>query len=234
MKIFLLLIPLWASAQSHDIYVHMMPWFETKETNGGTWGIHWTMANRNPDNIIDGKQDIASFYHPEIGAYASADPNVIDWQMGYMKTAGIKGIFLDWPGTTQAMDYPKNRENCEAIIAGTERAGLQFAVVYEDNNLNLAGVPDKIAQGTADMQYLQDNYFSKSNYVKVNGAPLLLDFGPQALFDANWDAIFTPLNPKPTFLTLWNQHQQGGSMVAGEYAWVYSNFLDGLNNWLVH
>lgn len=83
------------------------------------------------------------------------------------------------------------------------------------------------------MQYLQDNYFSKSNYVKVNGAPLLLDFGPQALFDADWDNIFAPLNPKPTFLTLWNQHQQGGSLVSGEYAWVYSNFLDGLNNWFV-
>ena len=150
MKTFtLLLLALYAlSAYGADVYVHMMPWFETKESNGGTWGIHWTMANRNPDNVVDGKQDIASYYHPEIGAYASSDPDVIDWQTGHMKTAGIKGIFLDWPGTTEAFDYPKNRQNAEAIIDGIDRAGLQFAVVYEDNNLNLAGVGDKIGQGT--------------------------------------------------------------------------------------
>lgn len=144
---FYILLFLFAATNGVDIYVHMMPWFETKETNGGAWGIHWTMANCNPDNVIDGKQDIASYFHPEIGAYASGDPDVIDWQMGQMKAAGIKGIFLDWPGTTQAYDYPKNVQNSEAIIAGTERAGLNFAIVYEDNNLNLASVPDKIGQG---------------------------------------------------------------------------------------
>ncbi|KAH0814702.1 hypothetical protein GEV33_008094 [Tenebrio molitor] len=232
MKVAVLLLFSWAfSAHGADVYVHMMPWFETKESNSGQWGIHWTMANRNPDNVVDGKQDIASFYHPEIGAYASGDPDVVDWQLGAMKTAGIKGAFIDWPGTTEAFDYPKNKENAEAIIDGTVRAGLQFAVVYEDNNLNLAGVGDKIAQGTADMQYVQSNYFSKGNYVQLDGAPLLLDFGPQALYDDNWDQIFSPLDPKPTFLTLWNQNQQGGSFVKGEYAWVYSNYLDGLNNW---
>jgi hypothetical protein len=233
MKVAVLSLFFWAfSAHGADVYVHMMPWFETKESNSGQWGIHWTMANRNPDNVVDGKQDIASFYHPEIGAYASGDPTVIDWQLGVMKTSGIAGIFLDWPGTTEYADYPKNKQNCEAIIDGTSRAGLQFAIVYEDNNLNLAGVPDKIAQGTADMQYLQSNYFNKGNYVQLDGAPLLLDFGPQALTDGGqWDQIFSPLDPKPTFLTLWYQHQQGGQFNKGEFAWIYQDFMDGLQNW---
>ncbi|XP_063911387.1 glycoprotein endo-alpha-1,2-mannosidase-like [Zophobas morio] len=185
-----------------EIYVHMMPWFETKETNNGTWGQHWTMANRNPDNIVDGVPEIASFYHPEIGPYASGDPDVIDWQLGHMKAAGISGIFLDWPGTTDAYEYAKNKENAEAIIEGTKRAGLKFAVVYEDNNLNLAAVPDKIAQGQADMEYLQSNYFTEDNYLQVKDAPLLLDFGPQALHDAEWDEVLEPLDPKATFVTL--------------------------------
>src|SRR6185437_6116967 len=37
--------------------------------------------------------------------------------------------------------------------------------------------------------------------------------------------------PKPpTFLTLWNQIDQGGKMAKGEFAWVYQNYMDGLKN----
>ncbi|KAJ3628844.1 hypothetical protein MTP99_013282 [Tenebrio molitor] len=216
-----------------EVFVHMMPWFETKETNNGTWGQHWTMVNDNPDNVTDGKQDIASFYHPEIGAYASGDPDVIDWQLGVMKAAGISGVFIDWPGTTEAYDYPKNKENCEAIIEGTERNGLKFAIVYEDNNLDLAAVPDKIGQAQADMEYLQTNYFTKDNYVFVDDTPLLMDFGPQVLKREQWDEVFEPLDPKPSFLTLWNQHQEGGQYCNGEFAWVWVDFIDGLDRWYV-
>lgn len=51
-----------------------MPWFETRETNtNGQWGIHWTMANKNPDNIIGegNKREIAAHYYPEIQPYGS-------------------------------------------------------------------------------------------------------------------------------------------------------------------
>ncbi|XP_063911388.1 glycoprotein endo-alpha-1,2-mannosidase-like [Zophobas morio] len=209
----------------------MMPWFETKETNNGTWGIHWTMDNEDPDVVINGKQDLASFYHPQIGPYASGDPDVVDWQLGVMKAAGISGVFIDWPGTVDFADYRKNKQNAEAIIDGTQRTGLKFAVVYEDHNLNLAFVPDQIGQATEDMAYLQENYFVKDNYLHVDEKPLLMDFGPQVLYEKMWDQIFTPIEPKPAFLTLWNQHLQGGSYCEGEYAWVWLDFLDGLTTW---
>ena len=73
------------------VYVHMMPWFETNETYNGTWGIHWTMATKNPDLIIDpatGRREIAAHYYPEIGPYASGDPDVIDYQLLLMKYSG--------------------------------------------------------------------------------------------------------------------------------------------------
>lgn len=143
----------------------MMPWFETKETNNGVWGLHWTMANRNPDNIVNGKPDIASYYHPLIGPYASSDPKVIDWQLGLMKLSGITGILMDWPGTSGALDYAGNLRNAEAIINACEAHGLEFGIVYEDHNLDLAGIPDKIGQGTKDMQYIQQNYVSKGKII---------------------------------------------------------------------
>src|ERR1700710_2917348 len=65
------------------VYAHIMPWFQTPQTLGGsTYGWHWTMNNRNP-NIIDssGQRQIASNYYPLTGPYDSTDPNIIEYQM---------------------------------------------------------------------------------------------------------------------------------------------------------
>lgn len=215
------------------VYVHVMPWFESKDSSGnGAWGIHWTMANKNPD-VVDGsgKRQIASFYYPLIGPYASGDKDVIEYQLLLMKYAGVDGVLIDWPGTTNALDYQKNVKNAEAIINLTSAVGLSFGIVYEDHNLDLAGVADKVGAAKADMVYLRDHYFSKSNYIKVNGAPLLLDFGPQTLKgESQWSAVFSPLSQKPTFLPLWYQQGDAGSNASGEFAWIYSDFTTGLKN----
>jgi hypothetical protein len=219
---------------SQKVYVHMMPWFETPATStDGAWGIHWTMANQSP-NIVDstGRRQIASYYYPEIGPYASGDRDVIEYQLLLMKYAGVDGVLIDWSTTIQKWDYPKNVANAEAIMAKTAAVGLQFAVVYEDNNLALAGVPDHDAQGQADMTYLQNHYWNQPNYIQLDGAPLLLDFGPQAITTpADWTTVMSVVSPKPTFVTLWWASQKAGSNATGEFAWSYSDFIGGLDNW---
>jgi hypothetical protein len=211
-----------------------MPWFESKDFSG-YWGGHWTMANQNPD-IVDasGRRQIASYYYPLIGPYASADPDVIEYQLLLMKLSGVDGVLIDWPGTTNAFDYVRNRQNSEAIISKIAKVGLEFAVVYEDNNLTLANVPDKIGQARADMNYLRDNYFNKPEYIKINNQPLLMDFGPQTIQNANdWTSVFSALPTKPYFLTLWYEHADAGANSSGEFAWVYQDgtpYLTHLTN----
>ncbi|WP_224362307.1 glycoside hydrolase family 71/99-like protein [Hyalangium versicolor] len=214
------------------VYVHWMPWFESKATSGnGTWGQHWTMANQNPD-----QGRIAAYAYPLIGPYGSGDKDVIEYQLLLMKYAGVDGVLIDWPGTLNCVDYPKNKQNAEALIAKTASVGLEFAIVYEDHNLSLAptygcSVPDRYAAARADMSYLQSNYFSKSNYIRINNAPLLMDFGPQTFTaPSDWTNIFSVLSPKPTFLTLWYQQQQAQGSASGEYPWIYSDFITGLTN----
>lgn len=119
------------------IWVHLMPWFETRETSDdGEWGMHWTMANKNPD-IIDstGRREIAAHYYPEDDLYGSGDPGVIERQLNQMKYAGIDGVIIDWPGTLPVWDYPKNLKNSEAIIDALERMGMEWAICYEDHNI---------------------------------------------------------------------------------------------------
>jgi len=148
-----------------------------------------------------------------------------------MKLSGVTGLLIDWPGTSGKLDYGTNMRNAEAIIAATEKHGLQFAIVYEDHNLELAGIADHIGQGKADMQYIQQHYISKSNYAKINGGPLLMDFGPQTLHGNQWDQIFTPMSPKPTFLVLADKDtNDGGSSCKGGFAWVWPDYLGGLRN----
>lgn len=223
-----------SKSTANKVYIHLMPWFESKEFSG-YWGGHWTMANQNPD-IVDasGRRQIASYYYPLIGPYASADADVIEYQLLLMKLSGVDGVLIDWPGTTNAFDYVRNRQNSEAIISKIAKVGLEFAVVYEDNNLTLANVPDKIGQARADMNYLRDNYFNKPEYTKINNQPLLLDFGPQTIQNANdWTSAFSGLSTKPYFLTLWYEHADAGANSSGEFAWVYQDgtpYLTHLTN----
>ena len=220
------------------IYVHLMPWFETKETNSpiGTWGQHWTMANKNPDIInAAGENEIASHYYPLTGPYASGDPDIIEYQLLLMKLSGIDGVLIDWPGTTNLYDYPLLVKNAEKLIEQTGKAGLTFGIVYEDQNINHAFdqhvIADKIAAGKNDMKYLETNYFGRKNYISFNNKPLLLVFGPQAFTtEASWTEVFSALKNKPSFFTLWYESNEAGVNVAGEYAWVYKNHLTDLNN----
>ncbi len=213
------------------VFAHMMPWFESSESNSGQWGLHWKMANKNPD-IIDGsgKRQIASYYYPIIGPYASGDVKVIEYQLLLMKLSGIDGVLIDWPGKMTLYEYPFAVRNTEKIVAMLQKVGMTFAIVYEDRNLQDAGA-NKISQAQTDMNYLQTNFFNLSYYEKINSKPWLLDFGPiQMQSPSDWTSIFSILNPKPSFFTLWGESNEAGANASGEFAWIYSNYLSGLNN----
>ncbi len=217
------------------VLVHYMPWFESKEVDG-YWGDHWKMANKNPD-IIDttGRRQIASWFYPLIGPYSSDDPDLIEYHLLLMKLSGIDGAIIDWYGTYHLYDYPKNLENANAFINKTQSAGLSFAIDYEDRtvqNVVSQGIaPDAITAASADMSYIQTNYFSQDNYIQINNHPLLMVFTPVYIqTQSQWTQIFHVFSEKPTFLTLWYESSDAGTNAAGEYAWVYKNNLSDLSN----
>ena len=164
-------------------YVHYMPWFETNATSAdGNWGQHWTMATQNPEIVDDtGRRQIASYFYP-LGPYASGDRDVIEYHLLLMKYSGIDGILFDWYGTLDLYDYPAIKKNVEAMIDMLDKVGLKFAIVYEDRTVQAAldagFITDGIAAAQADMDYIASNYFSYDNYIRVDGKPLLLVFGP--------------------------------------------------------
>ncbi|MCU4156534.1 hypothetical protein J1N10_11155 [Carboxylicivirga sp. A043] len=214
---------------STEVFMHYMTWFETKESSdNNAWGIHWTMANQNPDNIVEGKRDIASHYYPLIGPYHSGDKDVIEYHLLLMKYSGIDGLLFDWYGTYDVNDYAIVDENTQAVIDLMDEVGLKYAFVYEDRTL-----PEVVNAGMAvtnesaaktDMRYLEANHFNQDAYIQINNQPLLMVFGPITLQSPdNWTNVFSVFSKQPTFLTLWNESADAGDNADGEYAWVYQD-----------
>jgi hypothetical protein len=216
------------------VYVHYMAWFETPQTSGtGQWGQHWTMANENPNTILaNGRRQIASWYYPMIGPYASSDRDVLDYHLLLMKYAGIDGVIVDWYGTHNVLDYPLVKRNTDSLFSRVPGAGLQFGICYEDQTLgnvkSLANI-DTVTAAQQDFAYLQSAYFGSSSYIKVNGQPLLLCFGPQGMKKAgDWQQAFSGLSTQPRLLSLEYQGGITGSAGSGEFAWVEATNLTNM------
>jgi len=217
------------------IYMHYMPWFQSKDVSG-YWGYHWKFTNRDPDIVdADGKRQIASHYYPLIGPYDSRDRDVIEYHLLLMKYAGVDGILIDWYGSHTVNDFKVNLTGSNAIIDVTDDVGITFAVVYEDFTAGI--VADKttktaIEAAREDMLYLQSGYFANEQYVRVDGSPLLLTFGPRYFKQAGeWATILSQLSSKPKFLPLWNHGAFSGENDNGEFSWIdFNTSLTDLEN----
>jgi|WetSurSiteA1Bulk_404760.scaffolds.fasta_scaffold00946_6 hypothetical protein len=210
-----------------QLFAHYMPWFEDRTTSdNGQWGWHWTMNTQNPDIVdVNGKRQIASHFYPVIGPYASSNAALIEYHLLLMKYSGIDGVLIDWYGSSDVIDYGTNRRNTEALVDMLDKVGLKFAIVYEDATIpkvmQETGSTDAISLAREDMYYIQQNYFSLSSYIKIDGKPLLLVFGPNYFSDASdWESIINVFGTKPCFMPLWGHSGSTGSTSSGEYIWV--------------
>jgi hypothetical protein len=211
-------------AASKTVMAYYMPWFSAKPYSSN-WGWHWTMDRFNPDltNAV-GQRQIASWYYPLIGPYDSSDPAVLEYHVLLMKLAGIDGVIVDWYGSANCLDYGVNNQATLKMSEYTRKAGLKFAICYEDQTVkhlidggDLAA-SNAILHAQNEMLYLQTNWFSDPNYLRLAGQPVLLNFGPQYfLLNTNWEDIFSVLaaTNQPAFFNEDNRLPLG----SGAFSW---------------
>ena len=198
------------SPNTKPVMVYYMPWYASKPFDS-EWGWHWTMDHFNPDKTTtSGDREIASWYYPLIGPYDSADPAVLEYHVLLMKLAGISGVIVDWYGSTDYYDYASVNRNTAKLFEYTRKAGLKFAICYEDQTIQrlIDGkrltTTGAIQHAQQEMLYLQTNFFCDPSYFRLDGKPLLENFGPQYfLASSNWDEIFSVLEAsnRPAFFT---------------------------------
>jgi hypothetical protein len=213
-----------AKTNAMTLWMHYMPWFEGEYSLGqGNWGWHWKMNTMDP-NIIDpatGERQIASHYYPLIGPYSSSDPAVVEYHALLMKYAGIDGVMIDWYGSSGKNDYGANLANSNAMIKMLKSVGLKFGVVYEDWTCGSSSTSTSIANAQADMAYLESNYFSTDEYIKLGGQDLFLVFGPRTFNAASdWSSI---LQGHASTMLVPLDNRMDGIGAKSEFDWPYQD-----------
>ncbi|MEM7622804.1 MAG: glycoside hydrolase family 71/99-like protein, partial [Planctomycetota bacterium] len=215
-----------------QLLMHYMPWYITPDVRG-KWGGHWNGWGKNDPDAMgdDGLPDISSHYHPLIGLYDSSDPAVIECHLLQMKLAGIDGVIVDWYGISGANDYGPSHEATERVFDAAGRLGMTFAACFEDRT-----VAELVKQGRLDaadvashltetFAWMQRHWFGAQHHVRIQGRPLLLNFGPIEVMDkAVWDDALSSVSPRPMFFAL--HHLWEGVGADGGFAWVHAQAWD--------
>lgn len=200
------------------VLVHVMPWFESKDRSGA-WGWHWTMDRKDPT-----KGEVAAHQRPLIGPYDSSDPAVVAYQVALMKAAGIDGAIIDWYGLGGFKDYESIHRASLVLVAEIKKAGLRFAVCAEDNvgdrfmkesGLTREKATAKVAETFA---WLDANWLRDEAYVRLEGKPVLLIFGPQYLQEKEWLTVRRRMTSEP--LTYVLPHLSATQGVDGRFVWI--------------
>ncbi len=201
-----------------------MPWYAAPPTSDA-WGWHWTMGRFNPERMgAAGRREIASHAYPLIGPYDSNDPHVLEYHVLLMKLAGVNGVVIDWYGTSALHDYEMIHRSAVYLIEYVKKAGLQFAICYEDRTVQHLAEERGVVRSEAyhfaarDIEWLQDQWFSDAAYVRVDGRPILPVFGPIFFKNAgDWEHILGGLSTRPLLYAL--PHLAGSTRADGVFGW---------------
>ena len=205
------------------VLAHYMPWYATKDVSG-SWGWHWTMNHFDPEHVLwDGNRQIASHDQPLIGPYDSGDDHALECQVLLMKFCGLQGVIIDWYGIGEDLDHAANHQHTLKLVPWLKRAGLRFAVCYEDQALakksaNPAGdASASVQQAEKDLLWAQEHWFADPAYLMHESRPMLLMFGPQLLKQEQWAGIEKRLAKRPFTFAL--PHLARSIGAEGAFAW---------------
>lgn len=195
------------AAQSPEIYVHYMPWYQAKPF-GESWGYHWTMNKFKPEKITNGKREIASQHYPLIGPYDSNDPDVLAYHLQTIKLTGIDGLIIDWYGIEDYYDYAMIHRNTQHLVQHIKKAGLKFMICYEDQIYKHLTDSDQLEPNQAlpsalnTFEWMEEHWFADPAYARLGQSPVLLVFGPQYFEKQQWENILGSLKNTPKLYSL--------------------------------
>lgn len=217
-----------------NVFAHYFTWFARKDTSG-RWE-HWNWDGpgtyHNPDNIIDGYEDVAAVDIPLIGAYDSSDPRAQKYHLDLAQAAGIDAFCVDWYGFPDEKN--RNRDNLvdrnfEIMLQTASSHKVKLCICYEEKLL--FGKQDEkevAACGKSHMKYFSSRYFNSPGYWHVDGRPVVIIWGNNKLSIAVWKDILEELKDYNPWI-IYSHHDHNPQYVDfchGFYPWVLLGNLE--------
>ncbi len=138
------------------------PWYGMPNGPGGAGRvIHWGRIDAAAKDVA------ASTHYPQLGAYDSHDPKVIERHCRWAKEAGIDTFIVSWWGHGHYTDRAM-----KAILDGCERGGLAACIYYET-----VPAPRTPAAAAKDIVRVLSRYGGHPAHLKVDGRPVVFVYG---------------------------------------------------------
>jgi len=167
------------------------PWYGNLSDNWNHWKENESQgAEHNPDNVTNGRRDIAATDYPLLGVYDSNNESMIKQQVEWAKEANITCFVISWWGIN---DFTDNASKHIANVCQQDDFNFTF---YIENTTSTD-------QAVQDINYLLNTYGNSSSWYRVDGRPVIFvyqrardELNPQAwIWHACTDSIGIDTNP---------------------------------------
>ncbi len=110
---------------------------------------------------------------PVLGWYREGDPQVIDWQIKWALEHGITFFAYDWywQQGVQQLDHALN----DGLFKSKYADSFKFCLLWANHN---AAGSSSVEDCVAAARFWKRAYFSRKNYLRINGKPAIIIFSP--------------------------------------------------------
>lgn len=185
------------------------PWYGVPEGPGGSGRtVHWGRIDATNKDIE------ASRHYPELGAYDSHDPKVINQHCRWAKEAGIDTLIVSWWGHNDYTDRAM-----EKILESCGRYGLNACIYYET-----VPRPQTSQSAADDIIKVLNKYGDHPAYLKVNGRPVVFVYGRalQQLGLTDWLRAIKMINAG---------YDKGVTAIGDQFSFGSARVFDGVHTY---
>jgi glycoprotein endo-alpha-1,2-mannosidase len=197
------------STVEHRVMAFYYPWYGVPDGPGGAGRmVHWGRVDAVNKDIQ------ASTHYPQLGAYDSHNPEVIDQHCRWAKEAGIDTFIVSWWGHNHYTDRA-----IEKILDGCGRYGLSACIYYE--TVPRPQTPQSAAE---DIVKVLDKYGDHPAYLKVNRKPVVFVYGRalQQLGLTDWLKAIKMINAG---------YEKGVTAIGDQFSFGSARVFDGVHTY---
>lgn len=122
---------------------------------------------------------------PALGFYSQENPEVADWETKWAVEHGVNFFIYCWYRASQGGPVEMNFSSAihDALFKSKFGDIMNFTIMWENQSRGRAGVSDEKDLMGNLLPFWIENYFKRSNYLKIDNKPLLFIYRPEFLID---------------------------------------------------